>query len=361
MTVDRKKAFLIDAAFIVLVGAIAYFVLKFCLIYLLPFVIGLLLAVSVQKPAEYLSKLTKIKSGVFAVILVVVLFLIVIFLLGLLLYFAYDQVGKLIPIIKGFFSSWNEAFAEIGERFSHVFNALPAEIINALRSFPGSLVQKATDILGSLVTYSASTVVKSGPGMIVSIIVTVVASCYIAKDYVRVTETVKSFINKRTANVLSNIKSIFFDSIFKLGKSYLLLMIITFAELSIGLFLLGVKNPVMLAAVIAIVDILPVLGTGAVVIPWAVISLITGDIWRCIGLIIMYLVITIVRNFLEPKVIGDQVGLHPLLTLIAMFVGLRLFGFLGLFIFPIALIIIFELNRREVINIFPWKNSQEKE
>lgn len=134
-------------------------------------------------------------------------------------------------------------------------------------------------------------------------------------------------------------------------KGYILLMLITFTELTIGLLLIGQSNAILLAAIICVIDILPVLGTGAVVIPWALISLFTGNILKAIGLILMYIVITIIRNFLEPKVIGNQVGLHPLITLLSMFCGLRLLGFVGLFGFPLTLIVLNDLYKRGKLNL----------
>ena len=134
-------------------------------------------------------------------------------------------------------------------------------------------------------------------------------------------------------------------------KGYLALMFLTFIELSVGLLILGQSNAVLLAAIISVIDILPVLGTGAIVIPWAVISLFTGNIWKAIGLILLYIVITVIRNFSEPKIIGKQVGLHPLLTLLSMFCGLKLLGILGLFLCPLTLIIINDLYKRQKINL----------
>lgn len=88
-------------------------------------------------------------------------------------------------------------------------------------------------------------------------------------------------------------------------------------------------------------------------IPWAIIDLITGNYSRAIGILVLYAVITIIRNIIEPKIIGDQVGLPPLLTLIAMFLGLQTFGLVGLFAFPIVLIVLKNLNDTGKIKI--WK------
>ena len=129
-------------------------------------------------------------------------------------------------------------------------------------------------------------------------------------------------------------------------------MSLTFVELSIGLSILGIDNSIIIALLTSILDILPVLGTGAVIIPWAIISLILGDIWVGIGLIIVYLIITVIRNIIEPKIVGTQLGLHPLVTLISMFMGVNIAGLFGLFGFPILLSLLMYLNKEGIVKIF---------
>jgi len=128
-------------------------------------------------------------------------------------------------------------------------------------------------------------------------------------------------------------------------KSYSLLFLLTFVELSLGFWILGVKNAVLLAVVIAIFDLMPVLGTGGIVLPWALIALIAGNWGRGIGLLVLYLVITGIRQTLEPKIVGKQIGLHPLATLMAMLLGLKLFGILGLFGIPVVLAVATSMYR----------------
>ena len=122
---------------------------------------------------------------------------------------------------------------------------------------------------------------------------------------------------------------------------------LTVAELTIGFFLLKIKYAPLLALAIAIVDLLPVLGTGAVLIPWGIIWLLIGKIPLGISILVLYAIITVVRNFAEPKIIGGQIGIHPLFTLIAMFVGIKFFGVLGVFILPISLIVIVKYYKSE--------------
>lgn len=129
----------------------------------------------------------------------------------------------------------------------------------------------------------------------------------------------------------------FTNTLLVVVRSYAIIMLLTFTELSLLFFLLGFKNGTIIAAVIAVFDIMPILGSGGIIIPWAVLSLVFGNIMQGIKLLVIYVVITVVRNYVEPKIVGAQLGIHPIITLVSMFIGLRLFGFLGLFGMPVAI------------------------
>ena len=128
-------------------------------------------------------------------------------------------------------------------------------------------------------------------------------------------------------------------SVFKLIKGYAILMLMTFLELLAGFLILRVKYALLLSLLIAVVDILPVLGTGTVLIPWGIAGLILKNTALGIGILVLYAVITVIRNFAEPKIIGKQIGINPLFTLLSMFIGIKLLGFAGVIIFPTALIV----------------------
>ena len=130
------------------------------------------------------------------------------------------------------------------------------------------------------------------------------------------------------------------------------LMTLTFIELTIGLSILGIENAMVVAFVIAVFDVLPVLGTGGIMIPWILISFLNSSPKLAIGLLILYLVVTIIRNIVEPKIVGNQIGLHPLLMLLCMYLGVKLFGFLGLFIMPFLILILQNLNQEGLIRLY---------
>jgi len=129
-------------------------------------------------------------------------------------------------------------------------------------------------------------------------------------------------------------------------------MVVTFIELAVGLSLLSVDRAITIAALIAVIDILPVLGTGGVVVPWIIVELIKGNIPFAVGLVVLYLVIIIVRNILEPKLVGNQIGLHPLVMLMCMYVGLKIFGIIGIFVLPVAVVILNHLHDNDKIHFF---------
>ena len=126
----------------------------------------------------------------------------------------------------------------------------------------------------------------------------------------------------------------------RLGRQYLraclLLGLLTFLQAFIGLAILRVPYAFILAILIAVVDFLPLLGTGIILIPWAVVSLLLGEVRLGIGLLVLYAVSSVLRQIFEPKLIGDGLGLHPLLSLAAMYGGLRLFGVWGMILAPLA-------------------------
>ena len=135
-------------------------------------------------------------------------------------------------------------------------------------------------------------------------------------------------------------------------KAYGILILITSIELFIGFTILGINNAILLAILIALIDIFPILGTGTVVIPWAIISLIQGNFFRGIGLAIIYIVVLLVRQIIEPRIVGAQLGQHPVVTLIAIYIGFLWMGVFGMILLPIFTNILIALNKSGTIHLW---------
>ena len=106
---------------------------------------------------------------------------------------------------------------------------------------------------------------------------------------------------------------------------------------------------------IAVFDILPILGTGGILLPWAAVLFVMGNKPLAAGILILYVIITVIRNIVEPKIVGKQIGLHPLVTLMAMFLGLKTFGIIGMIVLPVSLAVLINLEKNGIIHIFNKK------
>jgi sporulation integral membrane protein YtvI len=233
------------------------------------------------------------------------------------------------------------AIREIVENMEKIIPLDPM-MVQAIQVIPASLSQSVGSIVSNISTSVIglmSSSVSSLPGLFLGIIFAVISSLFFSMDYSKITGYVARLFPAQKRNLLTELKEFSTGLGLKYVKAYSTLMAVTFAELALGLSILGVDAAIVIAALIAIIDILPVLGTGGVIVPWIIIELIKGNMPFAIGLAVLYLIITVVRNILEPKLVGKQIGLHPLVMLICMYVGLKIFGFIGLFALPVAVVI----------------------
>lgn len=336
---ETKKEFLINLAYGFVLLLLFYISVKFLLFYLLPFAIAIPVASLVQKPARLISKKTKLKSGTVSAFLAAVLYIITAAILVFLIYRISVAISSIMndfpditDRITDFFNKTEDKIFNLANRISPELSKKVALITSELSS---GITVKISDFLSDFATDYA----KKMPSFIFSSIVTFVASCFIAKDFNRLTKFISSLLGNRLFGNILKIKTILSSCILKLARGYLILMLITFAELTVGFLILRIKHAFLLGLLIALIDILPVFGTGAVLVPWGIISILSGNTSTGISILVLYAVITVVRNFAEPKIIGNQIGIHPLFTLIAMFIGVKVFGFAGLFILPITLIV----------------------
>ncbi len=355
---ESKKNFLIDLAFLLTVVAIVYFVFKFLAAYLLPFVIALIIALLIQKPTSFVSKHTKMPKGICSVILVLLTYIIVASLLTLLGYFVYSLMIKIATALPYVFNELSETWNIITDSVNEMMSHMPGYAQSSVEDIISGLIVDAGKAVTGWVPSFAANIAISAPEYLVITTVTIVASCYCAKDFEKIRIFARRMLKPRHRQLIGEIKDIAYKNIFKMLKSYALIMLITFVELSLGLLIIGVDNALLLALVIAFVDILPVLGCGTVLIPWGIVALIQGNFPIGIGVLLLYAVILVIRNIVEPKIVGEQVGLHPLITLLAIFVGFRFLGIIGMFALPIVAIILTQLYNREKLDFKSFFRSE---
>ncbi len=344
----HKKTFIINVLFFALAGLCIWLLSKLLFGFLMPFVIAFILAFAVQRPSNYLSEKLHIKKGICAAVSVVLIYLILITLISVIGWQLTVQIADFIEEIPTEIDKFSALADKWNLRLSGVFDLLPEELSDSARtafdSAVSNILVKVTNFFSDFITGLAGKL----PLYLFSIAVTVLASCYAAKDYDRLVLFVKGFIKKDTAARAVKIKNIIVENVLKILTGYLLLAVIAFFEIMIGLFILKVKYAPIFAALIAIVDFLPVLGSGTILLPWAAVAFLTSNFKLGIGLLILYGAVTVVRYFAEPRIISRQIGINPLFTLLLIFLGLRIGGIGGMILFPIGAIVIIDYYKQQL-------------
>ena len=354
--VERMRAFIIKFLYFAIWAGIVYCLLKYAMPLFMPFVVAFVIAFMLKPLINLLAAKTPLGRRSAAIILLVVLYA----GLGTLLTFVSIRI---VVWLGGWFSDLpvlysgaiEPAVGQVGRAFEALFAGLGPDV----RSFLDLASENLSSAVSSLVSGISSSAIDlvagvAGrvPWIVAGTLICIIASFFFVVDYYNITSFLVRQLPQRGRHLLFVIKDYVVGTLFRFGRAYLLLMTLTFVEVSAGLLILRVPSAFLIALVTAVVDIVPVLGTGTIMIPWALYSLITGNYFLGIGLAVLYVVITIVRQTLEPRVVGAQIGLYPLLTLICMFIGAQLFGFWGLFGFPITLVVLVHLNHIGEINLF---------
>lgn len=355
MTLESKKKFMVNTAFIAVIAVLFYFTLKYLAVWLLPFIIGFICALVLQKPIAWLSKKTRIPRGIWSLILVAAVLTLVFGGIGFLGYNLYDQASQLVTRLTNELPAIKDAFSSLVGRFSGWLDNLPPSIAASIRTSPASLVESAVGFLSDFVATLAKGAIVNVPSLILTSVISIVACCFITIDYYKITNFILCQFAEGTQKVLIKTKRVFMENILKMLRGYAIIMFITFMELFFGFLILQVPYAATIAFLVAIVDILPILGTGAVLIPWAIVDFCIGKPLTGIGLLVMYVLIIVIRQILEPKIIGSQVGLPAIVTLMALYLGLNLFGILGLFALPLLVIVLAKLQEAGMIHL--WKTG----
>jgi sporulation integral membrane protein YtvI len=190
------------------------------------------------------------------------------------------------------------------------------------------------------------------PSILVFIIVLFISAYFMSSDKQKISNfLVKQLPTEWIARII-DIKRDLLLALLGYIRAQLILMSFTFVEVSIGLLIIGVDYAILLALLISIIDALPILGTGTVLIPWAIVLMVSGNLPRALSLVILYGIVLLVRQLLEPKIVGGQIGLYPLVTLMSMYVGLQIFGIIGMILGPITILIIRNLQRAGVFRLW---------
>lgn len=321
---------------------------------ILPFLIGFILSRALLRPVRVLRSRLHVPERLSAGVLT----LLCCGALGTGLYYAgigiAHGVVALAHAIINFFTVFRNRFSDFIAQLEQTVEGfgLSLDVGDSLIS---ALQELATGGLSGTLVPGVLKTAGSVPQILLFIVAVILSTFFFITEDAAVKLFVRRLLREKLYSRLNQTKSLLFDGLFGWLKAQAILCGIIFSVLTVGFFIIGNSYAPLIALCIAVLDVLPVLGSGTVLIPWAVIALIMGNYRYAIGCIVLYLVCLFVRNMLESRIIGHQIGLHPLVTLISLYVGFCLFGVLGMFILPVATLLVVNFNRWGYIHI--WENG----
>lgn len=379
MKTDKRWHFIVNIAYFAIILGLAYFLFDRCLSLFLPLLTAFFVAMLLKRPIAYLDKKTPLKRGPISVILVLSVLGIGV---GLLVLLALEVA----PEVKGFFTYVYGRINDLPQLILAFKNWLLGVLANLPESFTADLSVTVADFLDNIAenglaglnvktdTFNWTSLISTGgdilintvgqfPSFVISLVITVISSIFVCSDYEHIRDFILAQMSEENGRKLRHAKQLAIGSMLKMVKAYGLILLITAFEMTIALSvlkLIGVYKSdylFIIAILIAVIDIIPVLGTGTVLIPWGVVSLLTGKVGLGIGLLITYAVVLVIRQILEPKLVSGQIGLPPIVTITSMYVGTKVLGVFGFLIMPFLVTILNEMNKAGIIHLF---NSTRK-
>ena len=346
---DFKKLYFI--LYIILVLIVVYLIFKLG-IFLFPFTLALFFSIMTQPFSRFLEKKLKFSQKI-ATIVSIVLFLVI--FLGFISLSALRLSGEIYKLSinlnkysKEAQSLWNTAIDKIYSLLGYFPEGFDEQVKNSINGFIRIGTSKLGSFINSLINF-----ITSIPTIILYICITILSTFFISLDKNKIMAFLEQQFPKSWIKKVYNIKREMFNVLGSYIRAQIILMTICFFELLISFNILSflkfnLQYPLIFSIVICIIDALPILGAGAVLLPWSLISFVTGDINLGLALLVIYFLVLSVRQMLEPKLISQNLGVHPLVTLISMYSGFKFFGVIGFLIGPVVMIILKNVFSREL-------------
>lgn len=316
-------------------GGLIYCALRYALPLIFPFLLAWIISLGVRPLSYRISRCFHLPQKLCAVVL-----LATVILLGAwgLWVGSLRLLSELSEIVEDLLKDGgaSQAFGAIGAwldslgaRFgifgvSEHFSTMLKDMLDGILS---AISTRVPEMLGK--------VLSSVPTVFFVVIVTVISGFYFCVDGEHISTALLKFLPISWKRRLAPMRERMRKTSWRYAKAYLALLLLTFLLLLVGFFILGVDYAFLLALLIAMADLLPVIGVGTVIIPWSVIALLQRNFYHGFGLLILYLAVELIRQIAEPRLVGKSLGQHPLLTLFATYVGFRVLGIFGMVLAPI--------------------------
>lgn len=356
MKIEKRRQFIINVLYFAIILGIVILLARYALGLLMPFFIALLVSLLLKPAVTFFHEKVKLPRSITGVILVVLFYLLLgalLIVIGVQLFSAAKSFFMTLPTLyTNSIVPWmNQAFISLQEFVGHLdpeataaYNVVSA---NVTTSIGDTVVNISKQVVGWVTSFTLK-----APRFLLQMLIMVIATIFLTVDFPKVQAFVLRQFSPRWRDLLHDARVQLGRTLWSYTRSYAMILLVTFGEIALGLTIIGIDNAAGIAVAVAIFDILPVVGSGLILLPWTVFTFISGDLVTGIGLAVLYVVVIIVRQIVEPKIVGDRVGLHPLVTLLSMVLGSYLFGGIGLLGLPITVALLHALNKDGAIHLY---------
>lgn len=319
-----------------------YLALKLSIFYM-PFLIAFIISLIIEPAIKWIMKKTNLTRRTSSIIIFVIALTIILGGLVWILITLFSESSSLLQGLNDYFDKAYIQFQFFMESFNFDKIHLSDEVLNVIQNSTGDLLETFSNWLRNALT-GLIDLVTSLPSIAICIGITILALYFICVDKIYILDQIEHHLPKIWVRKIGKHLKDLIQTLGGYLKAEATLILVSFIISLVGLYILqftgfNVQYPLLMALFIGFVDALPILGSGTVMIPWAIICAINGDLNLGIAIIVLLIIMSIARQLLEPKLVSKNIGVHPIFTLIAMYTGFKIIGIMGLLIGPIVLII----------------------
>ena len=334
---------LVNLAVAIVILILVVYLLPKVLIFFSPFVIGWIIALIASPLVRFFEEKLKFKrraGSAFVIIVVIGLVITVLYLVGSNLV---DQIVGLINDLPSMWESLEADFDDIGKRLNVFYTKLPLNVQESITAIIEEAGAYIGDLLGQISSPTIAVVgniAKRVPSVLIGIIMCLLSSYFFVAERNQINDWFHKHAPSFLVERYAMIKRSLLKSVGGYFKAQLKIEVWMYLLLVIGLSILKVDYVLLIAFGIAILDLLPFFGTGTVMVPWAIIKILSGDYTVAIGLLIIWGVGQLARQIIQPKIVGDSIGVPPIPTLFLLFLGYKLSGVIGMILaVPLGLLL----------------------
>lgn len=315
--------------------------------YFMPFLIALVIANLIEPFIKKISEKTGLVRKKSAILALIVFFFI---LIGIIVIFSILVISEISDLLRNF----NGFGSEVFENIEQIGKVLRLEYVNVSEDVKAIVVEVIDEMVLQFLNYlksflnSVLNLISRLPSFVICLVITILATYFISTNKIAILDEIEQKVPKKWIRKFTRYFNNSLSGLVKYLKAELILVFISFVLVLISLYIfrfLGMKieSPFLIALGIGFVDLLPILGSGTVMVPWGIVEIAIGNTVLGVSILCLLIFISLIRQLLEPKIVSNHLGVNPLYTLIAMYTGFKVYGVIGLVFGPVVLVVLMEV------------------